>query len=92
MLLNCFKCDKELEPAFSDNPFKENQPFGGTVFTTHGHYGSTVFDPAGWESSRFLELTICDECLVANKEQVLHGTRIPNTEFEYEQWNPNAED
>jgi hypothetical protein len=92
-MLNCFKCNKELEPAVKDNPFKENQPYGGTVFTSHGHYGSTVFDPPGLDGSRFLEITICDECLVENKKQVLHClyTPVPGN-YEYAQWTARLDD
>lgn len=38
-----------------------NQPYKGTAFTTHGHYGSTSFDPM---DGRYLELNLCDKCIV----------------------------
>lgn len=91
MILNCFRCDKELEPALKDNKFKENQPYAGTTFISHGHYGSTVFDPS-WDSRTFLEINLCDECLVKNKKQILHGLRIDKVDYEYGYWNPQAEE
>jgi hypothetical protein len=57
--LPCIVCGKELEPSDAEG---DNQPHGGTVFETHGHYGSTVFDPM-W-TPKYLEVTFCDECLV----------------------------
>ena len=90
--LPCFICGKELEPAFKetfDNVY--NQPFGGTVFKTHGHYGSTAWDPVGM-SEKILELTICDQCLVAGSARVLYvrPQRGPTT-YEIESWDPEME-
>jgi hypothetical protein len=31
------------------------------VFTTHGHYGSTAFDPADRSA---LRISVCDKCLL----------------------------
>jgi hypothetical protein len=80
-ILNCFKCDKELEPVFSDNKFSDNQPYGGTTFLSYGQYGSTVFDPG---DGTYLVINICDECLPANKEQVLLGKRGQKELVEWE--------
>lgn len=55
--MKCIICGKILESAF-DN---EIQPYGGTMFSTYGHYGSTVFDPMDGTQ---LILIICDPCLV----------------------------
>lgn len=65
--LPCFKCGKELQSALGETPgFLPNQPSGGVSFSTTGNYGSTVYDRLDSRSSyRKLELTICDECLVA---------------------------
>lgn len=67
MTLNCIVCNKQLESA---TPGETNQPYGGTTFTTRGHYGSTVFDPM---DGSFLEINICDECLTraGERKQVL---------------------
>ena len=65
----CVVCAAELEPIDSE---AENQPYRGTVFTSHGHYGSTAFDPL---DGTYLELTVCDRCLLAAAAngQVLWG-------------------
>lgn len=54
----CLVCLKELE---NFDP-KGNQPLGGLEFQTHGHYGSTVFDPMDGTK---LAINVCDECLTA---------------------------
>lgn len=54
----CIVCDKELENV---DFTADNQPYEGTAFSTHGHYGSTSFDPM---NGSMLEINICDECLV----------------------------
>ena len=71
--LICIKCGKELQPVYSDPD--SNQPYGGTTFHTHGHYGSTVFDPMSNES---LEINVCDSCLVkaAELDAVIHNTPV----------------
>lgn len=61
MTLDCIVCGKVLESAMPDDvPYGGNQPSGGTAFQTHGHYGSTVFDPM---NGFYLEITVCDACL-----------------------------
>lgn len=69
--LPCIICNKELEPV---GRFTEtNQPYGGTTFATHGHYGSTVFDPM---DGTFLEINLCDKCLVlAAERQAVYVSR-----------------
>ena len=44
------------------------------MFKSYGHYGSTVFDPAS--DREFLEVTVCDKCLVEQKARVLHYTVV----------------
>lgn len=57
--LPCIHCDKPLKNV--DPEYVScNQPYEGTAFTTHGHYGSTIFDPM---DGTYLELNVCDECL-----------------------------
>lgn len=78
MTLPCARCGRELESAVPeevDQPHG-NQPHGGTAFSTHGHYGSTVFDPMDGSS---LELNICDKCLIVLGRwgHVLHHTPEP---------------
>ncbi len=57
----CIACGRELESVFpDDSPASINQPAHGLAFSTHGHYGSTVFDPG--DGSR-LEINVCDPCV-----------------------------
>jgi hypothetical protein len=67
VIVPCIVCDKQLCNVFED---AENQPYGGTAFQSHGHYGSTAFDPM---DGQYLEVTICDECLAAKVGSVLMG-------------------
>ena len=50
------------ESAFGDHvdDASARRPYAATTFTSHGHYGSTAFDPV---SDTFLEINICDDCL-----------------------------
>jgi hypothetical protein len=87
--LNCFKCGVTLEPAFREDT--GNQPYAGTTFISYGHYGSTVWDPPG-TGHRFLEINICDRCLVAGKDAVLHVDVTPQAPiYNYQPWDPEAE-
>lgn len=61
--LPCIVCGKRLVNVFED---AENQPHGGLAITTHGTYGSTIFDPM---DGNFLEFNLCDECLVEAGER-----------------------
>jgi hypothetical protein len=84
----CLICGKELACVFPDAPFDVyNQPYKATAFTSHGHYGSTVFDPV--TSSRYLEVNLCDECLIERRDRVLHVTPGPQViKFEPRAWDP----
>jgi len=79
--LRCIICGDRLPRAFPD---KADLPYGGTVFTTHGHYGSTVFDPAA--GSETLEITICDHHMRAKAREglILHNTVVRYEEPVYE--------
>lgn len=57
LALNCARCDREL---INVDETATNQPDGGTAFETHGHYGSTAFDPM---DGSIIEVSFCDECL-----------------------------
>lgn len=58
--LRCIVCGEQPE----DSGLQEgiNQPHAATAFTSHGHYGSTAFDPM---DGSFIEVNVCDPCLVA---------------------------
>jgi hypothetical protein len=62
LALPCLMCGVQLPNVM---PHLENQPDDGLAFETHGAYGSTVFDPM---DGSFLEITICDECVVKAAE------------------------
>lgn len=67
--LPCIACGKELKNV---DKTSTNQPYKGLAFTSHGHYGGTLFDPM---DGQFLEVNICDQCLAfhAGKGNVLAG-------------------
>lgn len=83
--MKCFKCDRTLDPV---DPKWERQPYGGTVFVAYGHYGSTVWDVNYGSSNKFLEIVLCDDCLLANKDQVQMVRKIPRVDYEYKAWDP----
>lgn len=57
--LSCIVCDCSLDSCMQMEE-GANQPYKGTVFTSHGQYGSTIFDPM---DGSYLEINICDACL-----------------------------
>lgn len=82
--LPCIVCGTRLDAAMPDT---QNQPFAGTCFDTHGHYGSTIFDPM--MDREYLEIVVCDDCLrfASRRGQVLlrreHRERVIRN---YETW------
>lgn len=66
-ILPCIICDKTLSDVGSGDV---NHPYGAVVFHAMGQYGSTAFDPM---DSSFLEINVCDECLLkaADKNRIL---------------------
>ena len=62
--LPCIVCGKTLKNVWET---AENQPDSGVAFTSPGNYGSTVFDPV--LTGEFIEISVCDECLVRAGEQ-----------------------
>lgn len=86
MILPCIVCNKALDSAIPAHIESENQPNEGTVFTSRGNYGSTVWDPMS--DSTIIEITVCDECLVKHKNRVLQGAITRRTEIKYEPWEP----
>ncbi|KKL16120.1 hypothetical protein LCGC14_2498770 [marine sediment metagenome] len=85
--LPCVVCGLALEDVFPGDSV--NQPSRGLAFMSHGHYGSTVYDPM---SDEFLELNICDECLTkaSSALRVLRHKRVayskPETTHESRFW------
>ncbi len=68
--MQCFKCEKVLTPVFPDTPA---QPNGAVVFSSRGHYGSTVWDENYPGSDKELILYLCDFCLVERKTLVFES-------------------
>lgn len=67
--LPCIVCDRQIE-SMDDSYI--NSPYAATAFESHGHYGSTIFDPM---NGSFLELNVCDPCLrrLAGEGKILLG-------------------
>lgn len=64
--LPCLVCNKDL--GWGDyQPPSDTSPFKGLTFKASGGYGSYVFDP---ESDVWLELNICDECVLSHKDLI----------------------
>ena len=73
----CLRCGQPLEasmPSFEGET--DNLPADATVFTSHGNYGSTVFDPM---DSSTLIVNVCDSCLLKAQAEgrVLFSPRPP---------------
>lgn len=87
-LLPCIVCGFEPEPVFPDEPTM--QPYEATMFTSRGHYGSTVFDPMS--RYRTLSINICDNCLKERKDCVRLVIETPRaSSLEILPWNPEEE-
>jgi hypothetical protein len=65
----CIVCGCTM--ARADDSY-EAQPGDGVMCTTHGNYGSTVYDPM---DGAYLSFNICDKCLVeaGEKGRVMEG-------------------
>lgn len=59
----CLVCGAELPRAWEEDV---STPNGGLSFQTHGHYGSSAFDPM---DSRLLQINVCDPCIRRGAEQ-----------------------
>lgn len=56
--VDCIACSKTMESVLPEG--RGIQPLGGLAFCSHGHYGSSYFDPM---DGSFIEIAVCDECL-----------------------------
>jgi hypothetical protein len=95
MTLDCFKCGRKLKSVFPDDiaisPYTTpNQPYDAATFQAYGQYGSTVYDPMS-QRYPWLEINICDKCLIEGKDQILEGTKVGRPKLRYEKWNPFKE-
>ena len=66
--LSCIRCDRQLDPAMAGHDTEV--PSDGTLFTSHGHYGSTSFDPMGGQQ---ISVIVCDACLVKHAARVRYS-------------------
>lgn len=82
----CFRCDRRIE--WELNAAHHGLPHGAVIFTSHGNYGSRVFDQIHGEQALLL---ICDECIedAGNYIQIRKKKRQP-TEYHdlgtYREW------
>lgn len=93
--LPCIICDSVLESAIPQPPkdaptseifkYRVNQPYKGTAFESYGHYGSTVFDPM---SKIYLQINICDSCLIERKSKIILCTPTTTHNIDYREWDP----
>jgi hypothetical protein len=84
----CFVCGKALEEVADEG---DNHPSGALVLNSFGHYGTKVFDPM---DGSWLELNVCDPCLLERIQRVLHAKQDPprhrpQPRVVYTNWNPD---
>lgn len=85
IILPCIACGAVLESAIYGTLTDRsvNQPYNGTVFIAHGQYGSTFFDEM---SGYFVEITVCDDCLRKNTDNILVGYTRRTSDTTYMGW------
>lgn len=84
-MIPCFKCG--YVPESVDRGHWPEQPYEATIFTSGGHYGSTVYDPMS--QYRHLRIIICDKCLLEHKAEVQEVFVTPRaSQYEYTAWDP----
>jgi hypothetical protein len=84
-MIPCFKCG--YVPESVDKEHWPEQPYAATIFTSGGHYGSTVYDPMS--PDQHLRIILCDKCLLEHKAEVqeVFVTRR-SSRYDYQPWNP----
>ena len=92
-ILPCLVCKKKLEVGMLVMDAEVMYPRGGVTFTSRGNFGSKVFDPPDGLSSRYLQVHICDDCVVqASIEQlVAMGTVEVKEERRFRLWTTELE-
>jgi hypothetical protein len=84
-MIPCFKCG--YVPKSVDEEHWPEQPYGATVFTSGGQYGSTVYDPMS--NLQHLRIILCDKCLLEHKAEVQEVFVTPRSSFyNYQPWDP----
>jgi hypothetical protein len=67
--LHCICCGSDMKNIDKDG----HQPSGGLSFISHGHYGSSYFDPM---DGSYIQIAVCDVCLqFYNEDRVSHSKR-----------------
>jgi hypothetical protein len=92
--LTCLICGRSLHSEMPEELVRERgwlpQPYAGTWFTSHGQYGSTVFDEM---DTTYLLITVCDQCVLEKAAAGLILLRTPDRptprlEPQTEIWDP----
>jgi hypothetical protein len=82
--LPCIVCEKPLKNVAGA---ADNQPAGGTEFTTMGHYGSTIIDELGSDESGSCPMefvvNICDTCILRALDADVIQSRSKDRRPEY---------
>ena len=68
----CFVCGKKLkeERAKRGEGLTWEPLSDGLWFRSAGNYGSTIFDPMMPNDHDWLEIAICDECVLAKQKEI----------------------
>ena len=68
----CFCCDKIVEFEKAESPTTLHPVYEGLWFRASGNFGSTIFDPLPpyKKDSEFLQIVICDDCIVKKADRV----------------------
>ena len=69
-MINCFKCNKELE--IESHCLLQDRPnglgigivYGGLICRCRGNYGSTIFDPFPGDKLQWFDIYVCDSCMM----------------------------
>lgn len=87
----CIVCLKPLVNVFENTV--QAQPDNAVMFTATGNYGSTVYDPGGLGGGGYLQIHVCDSCMLLRQRHVLSVVphKAPTT-YEFSQWNPDDDD
>ena len=98
--LACIACGSVPKAVFplldSDPPEQPEQPLRATIFTSHGNYGSTTFDPGGRVDAEHIRINVCDNCLrtAAAQGRVMHASvvKFEHATYKYRTWEPYSEE
>ncbi len=78
--LRCMCCDRILEgEKWDDNPLSIHPVYDGLIFRSNGNFGSTIFDPMPIGNEEFLQVVICDFCVMQRDERVTRVYNIKTT-------------